>query len=121
MLRFDDSPEGRLRFDLLYEGLVVGSSMLDAGPTKPSELRRLEGSLLTKLETISKEKLCPKSGDVKKFKTGDVIRELVAPASLDLAEDEVLLLVKCVDGLDWRISIVRQVDATLVWLRNGGS
>ena len=119
-LTFDQTSEGRGRFAILYEGLLIGSVKVDFDGIPMGELRKAEGSLLTKMEEISAVRMC--EGEPKRYATQDVIRDLAedgeAPRILVLTDLEEKILYSCVDALDWRISVVRQVDAILEWVKS---
>ena len=121
-LTFDQTSEGRGRFAILYEGLLIGSVKVDFDGIPMGELRKAEGSLLTKMEEISTVRMC--EGEPKRYATQDVIRDLAeeegseAPRVLVLTDLEEKILFSCVDALDWRISVVRQVDAILDWVKS---
>lgn len=99
---FDETPEQRDRFPLIYQGFVVGG---DSIKSKGMEVTRREARILDKLEAISDE-----DADLgRKLKPG--------PQRFELEQPEYELLLRYFEATPWSTRVSRKIVAVHDWMK----
>lgn len=110
ILNFNDE-NGKLKFEIVYEGFVLGGSMVQQ---KGLSILRRELSILDKLEAISHETSCGRE-----LPNGDRARNLNKDGELtvNLDSKEFDILYSYITVVPWKSgSIVRKVLGVVDWL-----
>lgn len=114
LLEFTDSPEGRDRFAMIYQGFNAGGSLRYVRDMKTMQVTRLECRILDRFDLISEPapEGTPNALLMRSLKTGEGTQRL------ELEETEYKLLVEYFDSAAgaWVPLASRQVVATADWL-----
>lgn len=107
-LKFEDTPEGRQRFYMLYQGFITGGN--NAGQKTMNTVRN-ESRILEKFEKIS---IVETKNDEQQTPTG--FRTMLAgPQEVDLEQPEYELLKKYFESAPWTVSAATKVVNIFDW------
>lgn len=111
-LQFNDTPEDREKFELIYQGFVTGGN---GTGSKGIEERRREVTILRKMEAISsevEESKCESCGNVQRPKR--VLND--GPQSLELTVPEFEITKKYFEATPWTMRVSGKIVDISDWM-----